>query len=464
MNIILFMNLNLNNDFEKLIENLPFFLQKTLRTHPYQDQIIEIILDLGRRPEARFTYGSEYLSQKLISWHDIDYITKHLSKFSNENRAGIEQTLHRISCIRNRQFLINGLTCRIGRSIFGTISVIRDLLELEKSILILGKPGVGKTTIIREIGRVLADEMEKRVIIIDTSNEIAGDSNIPHFGIGRARRMQVLKPELQHQVMIEAVENHMPQVIIIDEIGTELEVLAARTIAEKGVQLIGTTHGSCLKNLIKNPTLSDLIGGIKYVTLSDEEAKRRGTQKSVLERKSYPAFEIIIEINHSHIWTIHEEVTTSIDSFLRQNSLISQLRKFNSDEKVQILCNQSLISQNLVDKNISSTEKVVLSPYKHWVQINAVKTNTKFLKRLKKSLVIYSYSISTNFVKEILLKVNIEFSLTNDFRKASLIIGLKKHLQQNSKLNQFAKEKKIPIYAFQQINMYQLLKFISTIQ
>ena len=207
--------MNLNNDFEKLIENLPFFLQQKLRRHHRYDQMVEIILDLGRRPEARFTYGPEYLSQKMISWQDIEYVIKRLSKFSNENRAGIELTLHRISCIRNRQFLINGLTCRIGRSIFGTVSIIQDLLESEKSILILGEPGVGKTTIIREIGRVLANEMEKRVIIIDTSNEIAGDSDIPHLGIGRARRMQVPKTELQHQIMIEAVENHMPQVIII---------------------------------------------------------------------------------------------------------------------------------------------------------------------------------------------------------------------------------------------------------
>jgi stage III sporulation protein SpoIIIAA len=455
--------MNLNNDFEKLIENLPFFLQQNLRRHRYQDQMIEIILDLGRRPEARFTYGPEYLSQKIISWQDIDYVTKHLSKFSNENRAGIERTLHRISCIRNRQFLINGLTCRIGRSIFGTVSVIRDLLESEKSILILGKPGVGKTTIIREIGRVLANEMEKRVIIIDTSNEIAGDSDIPHSGIGRARRMQVFKTELQHQVMIEAVENHMPQVIIIDEIGTELEVLAARTIAEKGVQLIGTTHGNCLENLIKNPPLSDLIGGIQYVTLSDEEAKRRGTQKSVLERKSYPAFEIIIEINHSHIWTIHEDVATSADSFLRRNSLIYQIRQFKIDEKIQIQCDQFSSFQNSLIKSSSLTEEVPLNITKYWVQVNVVKTN-KLLNGFKKNLVIYSYSISNNFLKEVFSKIDMKFTLTNDFRKASLIIGLTKHLQQNLKLNQFAKEKKIPIYAFQQISIYQLIKFIKIIK
>ena len=282
--------MTVDEDLDKLLENLPFFIQENLKNHSNKDKLIEIVMDLGRRPEARFHTGPEYLSQKIISWQDIDYTTKRISKFSDDNRAGIERTLHRISCIRNRQSLINGLTCRVGRAIFGTISIIRDLLESGQSILILGRPGVGKTTIIREIARVLSDEMEKRVIIVDTSNEIAGDSDIPHSGIGRARRMQVSKTELQHQVMIEAVENHMPEVIIIDEIGTELEALAARTIAEKGVQLVGTTHGNCLENLIKNPPLADLIGGIQYVTLSDEAAKRRGTQNSILERKAYPAF------------------------------------------------------------------------------------------------------------------------------------------------------------------------------
>lgn len=454
--------MNLTNDFEKLIENLPFFLQPTLKKHRYQDQMIEIVLDLGRRPEARFTYGPEYLSQKIISWQDIDFVTKHLSKFSNENRAGIERTLHRISCIRNRQFLINGLTCRIGRSIFGTVSVIRDLLESEKSMLILGKPGVGKTTIIREIGRVLANEMEKRVVIIDTSNEIGGDSDITHSGIGRARRMQVPKTELQHQVMIEAVENHMPQVIIIDEIGTELEVLAARTIAEKGVQLIGTTHGNCLENLIKNPPLSDLIGGIQYVTLSDDEAKRRGTQKSVLERKAYPAFEIIIEINHPNIWTIHENVATSADLFLRKDELICQTRKFQLDDKIKIQCENFSPSQNLLGQGSSVTEEVQLTVSKCWTQFNYLKT-PKFLQELKKSLVIYTYSISKNFLKEVFSKANVRFTFTNDLQKASVIIGVTKHLQQNSNLNKFADEKKIPVYSFDQVSLYQLTKFMKAV-
>ena len=451
--------MNLNDDLEKLIENLPFFLQEHLNKHTYRDQLIEIILDLGRRPEARFVNGPEYLSQKIISWQDIDYTTKRVSKFSNENRAGIERTLHRISCIRNRQFLINGLTCRVGRAVFGTISVIRDLLESEQSILILGKPGVGKTTIIREIARILADEMGKRVIIIDTSNEIAGDSDIPHSGIGRARRMQVAKTELQHQVMIEAVENHMPQVIIIDEIGTDLEVLAARTIAEKGVQLVGTTHGNCLENLIKNPPLADLIGGIQYVTLSDDEAKRRGTQKSILERKAYPAFEIVIEINNSNFWTIHEDVKNSVDLFLRGMFSISQVRQFSLTEKIQIKCQQF---QNLTVKNRNNLNESVSVINKNWSLINKPR-DEKSLKLRSKKLVIYSYSLSNNLLKEALFKMGIKFILTNDLKKASLIIGLKKHLKQNFKLKNLARQKNIPIYNLNQLSFYELSKFIKFI-
>jgi stage III sporulation protein SpoIIIAA len=448
-----------NNDLKKLIDSLPFFLQEHLNQHPNKDKLIEIVLDLGRRPEARFIGGPEYLSQKIISWQDIDYLTKRVSKFSNENRAGIERTLHRISCIRNRQFLINGLTCRVGRAIFGTISVIRDLLESKKSILILGKPGVGKTTIIREIARVLADEMEKRVIIVDTSNEIAGDSDIPHSGIGRARRMQVSKTELQHQVMLEAVENHMPQVIIIDEIGTELEVLAARTIAEKGVQLVGTTHGNCLENLIKNPPLADLIGGIQYVTLSDDEAKRRGTQKSILERKAYPSFEVIIEINQQNSWTIHEDVKTSVDLFLRGNFVIGQIRQFSLAEKIKIKSKKFYSYQNSLLKTRNTLNSSFLVTNPNWISINKIK-DKKSLKLNSKKLAIYPYSLSNNLLKEVLLKMGFKFVLTNEIKKASLIIGLKKHLKQNFKLTNLAKQKNIPIYSLNQISFYQISKLI----
>jgi stage III sporulation protein SpoIIIAA len=449
-----------DEDLDKLLENLPFFIKHHVNNHIHKDKLIEIILDLGRRPEARFATGPEYLSQKIISWQDIDYTTKRISKFSNDNRAGIERTLHRISCIRNRQFLITGLTCRIGRAIFGTISLARDLLESGQSILILGKPGVGKTTVIREIARVLSDEMEKRVIIVDTSNEIAGDSDIPHPGIGRARRMQVSQTTLQHQVMIEAVENHMPQVIIIDEIGTELEALAARTIAEKGVQLVGTTHGNCLENLIKNPPLTDLIGGIQYVTLSDDEAKRRKTQKSILERKSYPAFQIAIEINDQNSWTIHEDVTNSIDLLLRGNYAVMQTRQFIRNEKTLIKYKNTQSSS--LFNGTALTKSTFAFEQSNWGLVNTKPIlNSQNIKR--KKLVIYSYSLSYNLIQEVISKFSMDIMLTKELKKASLIIGLKKHLQQNQKLQLIAKQKNIPIYGVNRSSIYQIAKLIQFI-
>ena len=414
----------INADLKKLLESLPFFIQEHLKNHINKENLIEIVMDLGRRPEARFLTGPEYLSQKIISWQDIDYITKRISKFNNENRAGIDRTLHRISCIRNRQFLINGLTCRVGRAVFGTICIIRDLLECGESILILGKPGIGKTTIIREIARVLSDEMEKRVIIIDTSNEIAGDSDIPHSGIGRARRMQVGKTELQHETMIEAVENHMPEVIIIDEIGTELEAVAARTIAEKGVQLVGTTHGNCLENLIKNPLLVNLIGGIQYVTLSDDEAKRRGTQKSILERKSYPAFQTIIEINEPNFWTIHEDVKNSIDLLLRENFVMAQTRQLYLTEKMTIKYKRvktNYIFQNSLDVQTQNFLRAKVDSWK-----NLTKSKDYLVNNLKlRNLQIYAYSISRNLIKEVITKIGSNLSLTSDIKKANIILRQK---------------------------------------
>ena len=452
--------MTVDEDLDKLLETLPFFIKKNIKQHIHKDKIIEIVMDLGRRPEARFSTGPEYLSQKIISWQDLEYTTKRISKINNENRAGIERTLHRISCIRNRQFLITGLTCRIGRAIFGTISLARDLFESGHSILILGKPGVGKTTIIREIARVLSDEMEKRVIIIDTSNEIAGDSDIPHPGIGRARRMQVAQTNFQHQVMIEAVENHMPQVIIIDEIVTELEALAARTIAEKGVQLVGTTHGNCLENLIKNPPLVDLIGGIQYVTLSDDEAKRRKTQKSILERKGYPAFQIAIEINDQNSWVIHENVQESIDLLLRGQFAITQTRTFIQEEKTSINY-KTLQSSNLFN-NLNNFQHLTLKHNKNWVLTNN-QTSLALPIVPQKTLIIYAYSFSYNLLKEVISKLNINVILTKEIRKASVIIGLKKHLKQNLNLQNLAKQKNIPIYGVNRSSIYQITKLLQFI-
>jgi len=317
----------MTDDMEALLATLPPEIGERIRALPAVSDVIEVVMDLGRRPEARFGAGGEVvLLEREIDESDIHYVVDHVGSFGEDNRAGIERTLHRISAIRNRSGKVVGLTCRIGRAVFGTIEIVNDLVESGKSILIMGRPGVGKTTMLREAARVLADDMDKRVVVVDTSNEIAGDGDIPHPGIGRARRMQVRTPSGQHGVMIEAVENHMPEVIVIDEIGTEQEAAAARTIAERGVQLIGTAHGNSLDNLMLNPTLSDLIGGIQTVTLGDEEARRRRTQKSVLERKAPPTFDVIVEIVDRERVTVHVDVAETVDALLRGDPLAPELR------------------------------------------------------------------------------------------------------------------------------------------
>jgi stage III sporulation protein SpoIIIAA len=300
------------------------------------DDLIEIVMDLGRVPEARFRNGELPLTTREVSRDDLAFVAGRIGTFGADNRAGIERTLHRISAIRNRGGEIVGLTCRVGRAVYGTIAIMRDLIESGQSVLLLGRPGVGKTTLLRETARVLADELHKRVVVVDTSNEIAGDGDIPHPAIGRARRMQVPTPTDQHGVMIEAVENHMPEVVVIDEIGTELEAMAARTIAERGVQLIGTAHGNTLENLMMNPTLADLIGGIQSVTLSDEEARRRGTQKSILERKAPPTFDTIIEIVDRDQVALHKVVASTVDLILRGGAPRPELRRREEDGGVSI--------------------------------------------------------------------------------------------------------------------------------
>ena len=351
------------DNLSQLLDVLPPRFREALQNEGTLDDLLEIVLDLGRTGEARltgravelhpgepenrdfmadvdgglFTDSPADLSDWEVTQEDIDYVAARIGTFGLDNRAGIERTLHRISAIRNRGERIVGLTCRIGRAVYGTVDIIRDIVESGKSILMLGRPGVGKTTKLREVARILSDEFKKRVVIVDTSNEIAGDGDIPHPAIGRSRRMQVRAPENQHAVMIEAVENHMPQVIVIDEIGTEQEAFAARTIAERGVQLVGTAHGNSLENLLLNPTLSDLVGGIQSVTLGDEEARKRGTQKTVLERKAPPTFDVIIEIIEVDKLAIHHDVAKVVDKLLRGQQPRPEIRVRSASGEVEIV-------------------------------------------------------------------------------------------------------------------------------
>ena len=352
------------DNLSQLLDVLPPRLRECLDRESNLDDLLEIVMDLGRPAEIRFSnrvielFPTEAKNRDVLAGEagdlladpndparvaaevtetDIEYVTSRIGDFGLDNRAGIERTLHRISAIRNRRGRIVGLTCRIGRAVYGTVDIIRDIVESGKSILMLGRPGVGKTTKLREVARILSDELKKRVVIVDTSNEIAGDGDIPHPAIGRSRRMQVNRPEEQHAVMIEAVENHMPQVIVIDEIGTEQEAFAARTIAERGVQLVGTAHGNSLENLLLNPTLSDLVGGIQSVTLGDEEARKRGTQKTVLERKAPPTFDVIIEILEVDRLAIHHDVAKVVDKFLRGQQPRPEIRVRNTGGEVEVV-------------------------------------------------------------------------------------------------------------------------------
>ncbi len=321
----------ITDDLEALLASLPPDIHDAVNRLENRSELLEIVLDLGRLAEGRFPEGEVILSKSPVTDADLEYVVERIGEFGDDNRAGIERTLHRISAMRNRKGKVVGLTCRIGRAVLGSIALIRDIVEQGQSILILGRPGVGKTTLLREIARVLADEANKRVVVVDTSNEIAGDGDIPHPGIGRARRMQVARTAEQHAVMIEAVENHMPQVIVIDEIGTELEAAAARTIAERGVQLVATAHGNSLGNLLMNPTLSDLVGGIQTVTLGDEEARRRHTQKSILERKAPPTFEVVVEQQSWEEVIVHRDVADTVDSMLRGLPVTAEERTRNEE-------------------------------------------------------------------------------------------------------------------------------------
>jgi stage III sporulation protein SpoIIIAA len=425
---------NITDDLDALLEVVPPDISAAIRRENHGDDLLEIVLDLGRRPEARFLNREVTLRDKEIAGEAIDYVVARVSEFTSDNRAGIERTLHRISCIRNRRGDIVGLTLRVGRAVYGTIDIIRDLLESGRSILLLGRPGVGKTTLLREAARVLADQ--KRVVVVDTSNEIGGDGDIPHPAIGRARRMQVVTPELQHEVMIEAVENHMPEVIIIDEIGRALEAAAARTIAERGVQLVGTAHGNNLDNLLQNPTLCDLVGGIQAVTLSDEEARRRGTQKTVLERKAPPTFDIVIEIKDWQLLAVHHDVAAAVDALLRGRSHPPEIRY--RDESGQVQIEEATVMPQLRPEE---------APFAPAEGLRTAPSQT---------LRVYAYGVGKNRLRQAAQNLHVPVDLTNELTRADAVLTLKSYYRRRPQPINEAERRGVPIYVLRSNTVSQM--------
>ena len=422
-----------DNDLEALLCVLPKPIEEALRKFNRSQDLLEVVLDLGRLPEARYIDHEITLSDREITRQDIDYVVSRISPFDADNRAGIERTLHRISAIRNRRGDIVGLTCRVGRAIYGTIDIIEDIILSGKSVLLMGRPGVGKTTMLREAARVLAER--KRVVIVDTSNEIGGDGDIPHPAVGRARRMQVAQPSLQHEVMIEAVENHMPEVIIIDEIGRELEALAARTIAERGVQLIATAHGNTLDNLMLNPTLCDLIGGIESVTLSDEEARRRGTQKTVLERRAPPTFDVVVEIKSWGHVAVHPDVAKAVDGLLRNRPVPAEVRYRDEEGHIH------------VEETVTAAEREVPA---------AMEQRATPLTPLK----VYPYGVARNRLLQAARQLVVPIEILDDLEGANAVVTLKNYYRNRPQLLVEAEDEGIPIYVLRSNTLTQIQNFL----
>jgi len=438
-------------DIEKLIEILPVKIKRNIQTG-LLDDAIEIVLDIGRIPEIRLGNGKIIsLTNEIISREDLDYITKQLPEFTHDNRSGIAGTLHRISAIRNRQGKIVGLTCRIGRVITGTIECIKDYVIQNKSILFLGRPGVGKTTKLREITRLMADELDKRVVVVDTSNEIAGDGDVAHPAIGKARRMQVAQPEFQKDIMIEAVENHTPEVIVVDEIGTELEAQAARTIAERGVMLIATAHGNTLDNLIKNPTLSDLIGGVDTVTLGDDEAKHRGCQKTVLERQKQPTFDIVIEIIDRNTLSIYKDTAQAVDYILRSWPIQPEIRKVDGIYKTPK-------HEKTIMKQVEELDKKVQEAQNSSLSFNF--NRQQFIKENKKHKKIYIYAVSRSIVDKIIERLDIDATIVRSVEEADFVIAHKNFAKGGTKILATANEYRLPVFFVRTNSMSQIQRVI----
>jgi stage III sporulation protein SpoIIIAA len=429
---------NITDDLDALVSVLPEDVRTALRDVGRRDELLEVILDLGRVPTARYTDGEVVLREREVTREEIQHVVECVAEFDADNRAGIARTLHRIAAIRNRSGEVVGLTCRVGRAVYGTIEIIQDIIQSGKSVLLLGRPGVGKTTMLREAARVLADS--KRVVVVDTSNEIGGDGDIPHPAVGRARRMQVEMPSLQHEVMIEAVENHNPEVIIIDEIGRELEALAARTIAERGVQLIATAHGNTLDNLLLNPTLSDLVGGIESVTLSDEEARRRGTQKTILERRAPPTFNVLIEIQDRQRLLVHHKVSESIDGLLRGQPLQAEIRYRDAEGEVR---KETATPYSLDEREGGQT--VTLSP-------SRVQEPSESLEPAK----IFPYGLARNRLERAARRMRLPVYLVKDLGQADVLITTKGFYRKRPRIVTDAEKRGLPIYVLRANTVSQM--------
>ncbi len=465
----------LNQEMRQLLEILPVAVAETLRSREDLDTLLEVVLDLGRRPEARFVSGDVALDEGDVVRSDLEELIHRVGEFGDDNRAGIERTLHRISAIRNRRGQVVGVTCRVGRAVFGTIKIIEDLAFSGKNILLLGRPGVGKTTMLREMARVLSEEAGKRVVIVDTSNEIAGDGDVPHSAIGRSRRMQVTTPVRQHAVMIEAVENHMPEVIIIDEMGTEEEAGAARSIAERGVQLIATAHGNTLDNLIMNPTLSDLVGGIQTVTLGDQEARYRGTQKTVLERKSPPTFDVVVEIQSWERLAVHEDVTHAVDQWLRGFPIVAEIRWL--DESGQVHREQEAPRRSetttapwTADGNRRGKSAPSRRPGNGVATRETVgETRSETSDEIsdatgpEKDVRVFLFGVGRDKLEAAVAESGTPVEVVNELRRADAVLTTKTHYRRGSHLVKSAESTGTPVYVLRKNTMPQVQDFLRSL-
>lgn len=472
----------LREELELVLDVLPERVSGALRQREDLEELLEIVLDLGREPEARFVSGDAPLSSQEVDADDLQAVIERLGEFGDDNRAGIERTLHRISAIRNRRGQVIGLTCRIGRAVFGTIKMIEDLAFSGKNILLLGRPGVGKTTMLRETARVLSVEAQKRVVIVDTSNEIAGDGDVPHPAIGRARRMQVATPSQQHGVMIEAVENHMPETVVIDEMGAEQEAAAARTIAERGVQLIATAHGNTLDNLIMNPTLSDLVGGIQTVTLGDQEARYRGTQKTVLERKAPPTFDVVVEIQSWERLAVHDDVAHVVDQWLRGYPIVPEVRWLDENGEVQRAEEEYRANADapppfaMNGTKRQQEDRRSGRDYGHERRGDFARAPGRSVspprpmgemsdeeEAMVSEVRVFLFGVGRDKLEAAMVESGTPAQIVNELRRADLVLTTKTHYRRGSQLVRIAEANGKPVYVLRKNSLPQLQDFLRTV-